>query len=76
MTDDFDKRQPPDEEPEDDFDWLKDVPDDEPSKPGSGGKLGFTGDLSWRKELQDAFDDQLDEANNADIPDWQRTGIG
>ena len=35
MTDDFDKQRPPDEEPEDDFDWLKDV-SDEPSTPGSG----------------------------------------
>src|SRR3954453_12144812 len=72
MTDDFNKRPPPDEEPEDDFDWLKDTPDEPSSNPRSGDKLGFTGDLSWRKELQDAFDDQLDEANS-DTPDWQKT---
>lgn len=71
MTDDFDKRPPPDEEPEDDFDWLKNVPD-EPSEPGSGENLGFTGELSWRQDVEDAFDDQLDEANK-DTPDWQQT---
>ncbi|MBA3874585.1 MAG: hypothetical protein H0X30_36110, partial [Anaerolineae bacterium] len=73
MTDDFNKRPPPDEEPEDDFDWLKDVPDEPSGSPRSGNKLGFTGDLSWRKELQDEFDDQLDEADDADKPDWQQT---
>lgn len=72
MTDDFDKR-PPDDEPEDDLDWLRDVPDDKSSSPRSGDNLGFTGELSWRQELQDAFDNQLDEANNTDTPDWQRT---
>ncbi len=71
MTDDFDKRLPPDEEPEDDFDWLKNMPDD-PSNPSSGDNLGFTGELSWRQDVEDAFDNQLDAANN-DLPDWQRT---
>jgi hypothetical protein len=71
MTDDFDKRRPPDEEPDDDFDWLKDLPDDSSSS-RSGDDLGFTGELSWRQDVEDAFDDQLNKAND-DTPDWQRT---
>ncbi len=72
MTDDYNKR-PPDDEPEDDLDWLKNTPDDDSPASRSGDNLGFTGELSWRQELQDAFDDQLDQANNADTPDWQRS---
>ncbi len=72
MTDDFDKRQPPDDEPEDEgLDWLKNIPD-EPSSPESGESLGFTGELSWRQDVEDAFDNQIDAANAADIPEWQR----
>jgi hypothetical protein len=71
MTDDFDKRRPPDEESEDDFDWLKDVADESSSNPRSGENLGFTGELSWRQDVEKAFDDQLDEANS-DTPDWQQ----
>jgi hypothetical protein len=72
MSDDFNKRRPPDEEPEDDFDWLKDVPDESSPNPRSGDNLGFTGELSWRQDVEKAFDDQLDEANS-DVPDWQQT---
>ncbi|MEZ4671258.1 MAG: SH3 domain-containing protein [Anaerolineae bacterium] len=72
MTDDFDKQPPPDENPEDDLDWLRRTDDDEGSSPQSGEKLGFTGELSWRQDVEDAFDKQLDEANDAVTFDWQQ----
>jgi uncharacterized protein YgiM (DUF1202 family) len=72
MSDDFDNLRPKgDEGDDDDFpDWLSDEPETS-GKPASGDSLGFTGELTWRKELEDAFDQQLDQADD-DSPDWQK----
>ncbi len=52
MNDDFKKQPPPDDD--DSLDWLSELPDDEHSEKPS---LGFTGELSWKKDIESAFDD-------------------
>lgn len=52
MNDDFKKQPPPDDD--DSLDWLNELPDDEQSEKRS---LGFTGELSWKKDVESAFDD-------------------
>ncbi|MBZ0281733.1 MAG: SH3 domain-containing protein [Anaerolineae bacterium] len=72
MNDDFDKLRPPDDDNEDDdsLDWL---PDDSKKKPGKQGEeLGFTGQLDWRKDVEQAFNDQLGKADD-DSFDWQQS---
>ncbi len=72
MADDLDKRRPPDEPEDDDlFDWLKDETDS--SQPASGDRLGFTGELSWKQDVQGAFDEQS-SAGGDDAFDWQQSG--
>jgi hypothetical protein len=70
MSDDFDKLPPINEDDEDDLpDWQRDPSRKKPGEPTSGDSLGFTGELSWRKELDDAFEDALDDVG--DDFDWQ-----
>src|SRR5215470_6494389 len=73
MSDDFDKLRPTgdDDESEDEsLDWKK---DDKKKSGGasSGESLGFTGELNWRKDVEDAFGQQLD-ATSEDAFDWQQ----
>jgi hypothetical protein len=50
MSDDFDKRRPPADNPDDDpFDWLRDDQPEETPEESEGDRLGFTGELSWRQ---------------------------
>jgi hypothetical protein len=73
MSDDFDKRRPPgDEDDSDDesLDWQKDK-SQKSGQSSSGENLGFTGELSWRKDVEDAFGEQLDAADD-DAFDWQQ----
>lgn len=74
MSDDFDKLRPTgdeDDSDDDSLDWLR---EDKPKKPGegaSGKDLGFTGELSWKQGVEDAFNEQL-AATNEDAFDWQQ----
>jgi len=73
MSDDFDKLRPPDDDNEEDdaLDWLRDESDKK--TPGKQGEnLGFTGQLDWRKDVEQAFDDQLNQADD-DSFDWQKS---
>ncbi len=71
MSDEFDKLRPPDDDSDDDLpEWQQ----KKPGKSGasdSGDNTGFTGELSWRQDVEDAFSDQLSQAND-DAFDWQR----
>ncbi|MBZ0286441.1 MAG: hypothetical protein K8I30_02420, partial [Anaerolineae bacterium] len=74
MSDDFDKLEPTgDEDDSDDesLDWLRDEKPKKPGEAASGGDLGFTGELSWKQDVEDAFNEQLSAANE-DAFDWQQ----
>jgi hypothetical protein len=71
MSDDFDKRSPPADNPDDDlFAWLRDdQPEETPAEPASD-RLGFTGELSWRQD-----DEPAASPSSSDEPDefaWLR----
>lgn len=69
MTDDFNQLRPPNEDDDDErFDWEADESGEQPPKPDDS--LGFTGELSWRQEVENAFSSQSDEADD-DALDWQ-----
>ncbi len=73
MSDDFDKLRPTgdeDDSEDESLDWQKDKPK-KSGGPSSGDDLGFTGELSWRADVEDAFDEQL-KAANEDAFDWQQ----
>lgn len=70
MNDDFNQLRPPNEDDDDLFDRGADESEEQPS----GDSLGFTGELSWRQDVEKAFSDQLDEANE-DAFDWQRSQL-
>jgi hypothetical protein len=72
MSDDFDKLRPTGDDDSDDesLDWQQDKPK-KPGQSSSDKDLGFTGELSWRKDVEDAFGEQLDAADD-DSFDWQR----
>ncbi len=74
MSDDFDKRPPDDDETPDDLDWLRNAADDDSEADASGSGLGFTGELSWRQEVEDTFNEQLDAPKIDDSFDWQQSG--
>jgi uncharacterized protein YgiM (DUF1202 family) len=65
MNDDFKKQPPPDDD--DSLDWLNELPDDEQSEKRS---LGFTGELSWKKDIESAFDDAA--ASDEDDFSWMQ----
>lgn len=69
MSDDFNELRPPEGDDDNWLDWQADD-DAEQSAASSGDRLGFTGELSWRQDVEKAFSDQLDEAND-DAFDWQ-----
>jgi hypothetical protein len=76
MSDEFDKRRGPDDDDDESFDWLSDDSDQPESGKPSGDKLGFTGDLSWRQDVEDAFNRQLDQSNEDATFDWQKSQPG
>jgi uncharacterized protein YgiM (DUF1202 family) len=76
MSDEFDKRRGPDDDDDESFDWLSDDSDKPESGKPSGDKLGFTGDLSWRQDVEDAFSSQLDQSNEDATFDWQKSQPG
>jgi Bacterial SH3 domain len=74
MTDDRDKRQPPEDDPSEDDglipDWLRD--DSEKPTGDSSERLGFTGELNWRTDIEDAFNQKLNDTSDDDGFDWQQ----
>ncbi len=69
MSDDFNELRPPEGDDDNWLDWQADD-DAGQSAASSGDRLGFTGELSWRQDVEKAFSDQLDEAND-DAFDWK-----
>ncbi len=70
MTDDFNQLRPPndfEDDSGDELDWLSDVPEQPGEKPGD--RLGFTGELAWRQDVEGAFEEQ--QPGFADELDWQ-----
>jgi hypothetical protein len=75
MTDDRDKRQPPEDDPSEDDglipDWLRDDPEQPTADPSA--KLGFTGELNWRQDIEDEFNQKLNDLGDDQGFDWQQT---
>ncbi|MBI5668101.1 MAG: SH3 domain-containing protein [Chloroflexi bacterium] len=67
MSDDFNELRPRNEDDDDRFDWEADDSEDQPAD----DSLGFTGELSWRQDVEKAFNDQSDDAGDESY-DWRR----
>ncbi|GIL13990.1 MAG: hypothetical protein BroJett038_27100 [Chloroflexota bacterium] len=69
MTDDFNQLRPPNDHDDsgDELDWLSDVPEQPGEKPDD--RLGFTGELAWRQDVEAAFEEQQ-PGMSAEF-DWQ-----